>query len=92
MGMKRGRTRRSTNAGAEVLRYVSKSAHDNDDMTDGCKPADLMKWAEDIACPVCFSPLVFSDAVVECSGCGRSYPVVDGIPVLIAERATLKTL
>jgi len=91
MGMKRGRTRRSTNAGAEVLRYVSKSAHDNDDMTEGRKPADLTKWAEDIACPVCFAPLVFS-AVVECSGCGRSYPVVDGIPVLIAERATLKTL
>jgi uncharacterized protein YbaR (Trm112 family) len=75
-----------------ALRFCGKSAPDNDDMTEGSKPADLMKWAEDIACPVCFAPLEFSDAVVECSGCGRSYPVVDGIPVLIAERATLKTL
>jgi uncharacterized protein YbaR (Trm112 family) len=28
---------------------------------------------------------------VTCSGCGRRYPVVDGIPVLIASRATLNT-
>ena len=55
------------------------------------KPADLTQWAEDLVCPVCFAVLRFSDAAVECSGCGRSYPVVDGIPVLIAERATPKT-
>jgi uncharacterized protein len=54
------------------------------------KPADLVQWAEDMVCPVCFAPLRFSDAAVVCNGCGRSYPVVDGIPVLIAERATLK--
>jgi uncharacterized protein YbaR (Trm112 family) len=58
-------------------------------MTSAEKPADLTLWAEDLVCPVCFAALRFSNAV-ECTGCGRSYPVVDGIPVLISERATLK--
>jgi uncharacterized protein len=59
-------------------------------MTSATKPADLTQWAEDLVCPVCFAALSFSDAAVVCRGCGRSYPVVDGIPVLIADRATLK--
>jgi uncharacterized protein len=59
-------------------------------MTTLKKPADLTQWAEDLVCPVCFAALCFSDATVVCSGCGRTYPVVDGIPVLIADRATLK--
>jgi uncharacterized protein YbaR (Trm112 family) len=40
-------------------------------------------------------PCAWSDAYEEshllCTACGRSYPVVDGIPVLIAERATMPT-
>jgi uncharacterized protein YbaR (Trm112 family) len=48
-------------------------------------PAD---WDSDLACPVCYQALHFDDAQVACSGCGRIYPVIDGIPVLIADRAT----
>ena len=57
-------------------------------MTEKTKAADLGGWAGDLACPVCFGLLTFSEVEVVCAGCGRSYPVVDGIPVLIAERAT----
>jgi len=41
-----------------------------------------------LACPVCLGELRLEGASLVCAGCGRSYPVVDGIPVLIAERAT----
>jgi uncharacterized protein YbaR (Trm112 family) len=44
-------------------------------------------WSGDLACPVCHEALRFGDVEVVCLGCGRVYPVVDGIPVLIAERA-----
>ena len=58
-------------------------------MTEKTK-ADLGEWAGDLACPVCFGSLTFSEVEVVCAGCGRRYPVVDGIPVLIAERATIQ--
>ena len=40
-----------------------------------------------LACPVCHGDLRAVDARLACTGCGRSYPVIDGIPVLIAERS-----
>jgi uncharacterized protein YbaR (Trm112 family) len=40
-----------------------------------------------LACPVCFGALGFAADTVVCAGCGRIYPLIDGIPVLIAERA-----
>jgi uncharacterized protein YbaR (Trm112 family) len=51
-------------------------------------PEKLKQWAEDLVCPICFAALRFSDSVVVCTGCATSYPVVDGIPVLIPQRAT----
>ena len=42
-----------------------------------------------LACPVCYGGLRLTETAVHCCGCGRSYPIVDGLPVLIAERATL---
>jgi uncharacterized protein len=44
-------------------------------------------WAGELACPACLGDLRLADASVVCGSCGRIYPVVDGIPVLIAERA-----
>jgi len=52
------------------------------------KAADLMQWANDLVCPFCFAALRFSETNVVCSGCEREYPIVDGIPVLIPQRAT----
>jgi uncharacterized protein YbaR (Trm112 family) len=44
-----------------------------------------------LACPVCQQPLVQEDAagtpLIRCTGCGRGYPIVDDLPVLIASRA-----
>jgi uncharacterized protein YbaR (Trm112 family) len=47
---------------------------------------------ERLACPVCFGILRLAEAsggTIECMGCSRSYPLIDGIPVLIAERAAV---
>lgn len=40
-----------------------------------------------LACPVCHGDLRVQDERLICVRCGRRYPVVDGIPVLIPERA-----
>jgi uncharacterized protein YbaR (Trm112 family) len=48
------------------------------------RPSDL-QW---LACPVCRQPLALEADVVYCTGCGRRYPTVDGIPVLLADRAS----
>jgi len=40
-----------------------------------------------LACPACRGELRLEEARLVCGDCGRGYPVVDGIPVLIAGRA-----
>jgi uncharacterized protein YbaR (Trm112 family) len=59
-------------------------------MTERSKSIDLGKWVEDLVCPACFGELRFAEEAVVCARCGRNYPIVDGIPVLIAERAAAK--
>jgi len=51
----------------------------------------LKAWASELACPACFGALRFAETNVTCTACGRIYPVVDGIPVLIVERAAQKS-
>lgn len=46
-----------------------------------------------LACPVCHAALQhieqedLKQAAVLCSGCGRRYPIREGLPVLLAEAA-----
>jgi len=40
-----------------------------------------------LACPACAGDLRLDASHLRCVACGRAYPVIDGIPVLIAERA-----
>jgi hypothetical protein len=40
-----------------------------------------------LVCPVCHAALHLDAQVILCTGCGRRYPIVDGVPVLLAERA-----
>lgn len=40
-----------------------------------------------LACPVCLGPLALAADHVACTVCQRLYPIVDGLPVLIASRA-----
>jgi uncharacterized protein YbaR (Trm112 family) len=45
-----------------------------------------------LVCPVCHAALRLEvqraeASTILCVGCGRRYPIVDGLPVLLAERA-----
>jgi len=40
-----------------------------------------------LACPACLGGLSCVESKLVCAKCGRVYPIVDGIPVLIAGRA-----
>jgi uncharacterized protein YbaR (Trm112 family) len=48
------------------------------------KQSDLV-W---LACPVCHQALALEVAMVRCNGCGRKYPIVDGIPILLVDQAS----
>jgi uncharacterized protein YbaR (Trm112 family) len=39
-----------------------------------------------LACPACYGVLRLAQTRLICAECGRAYPVVDGIPALIAGR------
>ena len=41
-----------------------------------------------LVCPACHGPLVLAAQHIDCASCLRRYPIVDGLPVLIASRAT----
>ncbi|HEY6413951.1 MAG TPA: Trm112 family protein [Edaphobacter sp.] len=45
---------------------------------------DDLRW---FVCPVCHKPLKLDASSVVCSGCARRYPIVDGIPALLADRS-----
>jgi uncharacterized protein YbaR (Trm112 family) len=46
--------------------------------------AEDLRW---ITCPVCHQRLLLEAGTIHCQGCGRRYPIVDGIPILLADRA-----
>jgi hypothetical protein len=45
--------------------------------------AEDLRW---VVCPVCREALELKAEEVKCRGCGRRYPIVDGIIVLLADR------
>jgi hypothetical protein len=45
-----------------------------------------------LACPACVGDLRLDASHLRCVVCSRAYPVVDGIPVLIVDRAELPTI
>ncbi|MGH2460877.1 MAG: Trm112 family protein [Chloroflexota bacterium] len=38
-----------------------------------------------LVCPACKTKVVLEDALLVCTGCGRCYPIRDGIPVMLIE-------
>lgn len=52
------------------------------------EPTKSLQELERLVCPVCHAKLRAGDGSVVCAGCSRRYPVVDGIPVLLASRAS----
>ena len=49
----------------------------------------LAAHLDKLVCPVCHAALSLTPATIDCLGCRRRYPIVDGLPVLIASRATI---
>jgi uncharacterized protein YbaR (Trm112 family) len=53
----------------------------------GSVPAKLtqadLRW---LVCPVCHGQLQLAGETIRCAGCQRRYPLVDGLPVLLAGR------
>ena len=55
--------------------------------------------AQGLRCPACFSALelheeareedIILEGLLACSGCGRQYPIRDGIPVMLVEEAVM---
>jgi uncharacterized protein YbaR (Trm112 family) len=39
-----------------------------------------------LACPACLGGLNLDESKLVCGQCGRAYPIIDGIPVLITGR------
>jgi uncharacterized protein YbaR (Trm112 family) len=50
-------------------------------------PSLLAQHLDQLVCPVCHAPLALTPATVDCTACRNRYPIVDGLPVLIASRA-----
>jgi hypothetical protein len=40
-----------------------------------------------LACPACYGGLRLEELRLICAACGRAYPIIDGIPVLIVDCA-----
>lgn len=38
-----------------------------------------------LACPVCKTPVKLEGTTLICVQCGRVYPIIDGIPVMLVE-------
>lgn len=40
-----------------------------------------------LACPACKADVELKDEKIVCTGCGRRYPIREGIPVMLVEEA-----
>ena len=40
-----------------------------------------------LACPACQGDVILKDEKIVCTGCGRKYPIKDGIPVMLVDEA-----
>ena len=40
-----------------------------------------------LACPACQGDVILKDEKIVCAGCGRKYPIKDGIPVMLVDEA-----
>jgi uncharacterized protein YbaR (Trm112 family) len=57
--------------------------------SDEVKPVPFLdeNVLRQLACPACAGDLRLDISHLRCIACERAYPVIDGIPVLIVERA-----
>lgn len=50
-------------------------------------PPQIEEFLPALACPKCHGPLLHVTEQLLCMTCSLHYPIIDSIPVLIAERA-----
>jgi len=58
-----------------------------DSVTGAAMPRLTLADMSHLVCPVCYGSLQLKPDAILCTGCDRRYPIVDGLPVLLAERA-----
>lgn len=51
------------------------------------KASRMSEILEMIVCPACHGRLLAEGEAVRCTACGKTYPIEDGIPVLLVSRA-----
>jgi uncharacterized protein YbaR (Trm112 family) len=56
-------------------------------MTTREKIPAILSILDQLACPACLGTLHLAADSLACAQCGRTYPITDGIPILISERA-----
>ncbi|MGC8816515.1 MAG: Trm112 family protein [Candidatus Hadarchaeum sp.] len=54
------------------------------------KPPINKELLDILACPICKSGVRLRKGKLVCIRCGREYPLVDGIPIMLPEEARLK--
>lgn len=59
---------------------------ESDAKNQAALPADLL---EILACPACREPVKQVGDRLICQGCGRKYPIEDGIPIMLIEQAEM---
>lgn len=42
---------------------------------------------EILACPACKAPVELREDKIVCTGCGKRYPIRDGIPIMLTDEA-----
>ena len=54
-------------------------------------PSFDLQILDQLACPVCFGNLAIVPSAqrIQCISCGRTYPLIDGTPILIPDRAAI---
>ncbi len=45
------------------------------------------KLMEILACPACKGPVTQEGGWIVCGGCGKRYPIRDGIPIMLIDEA-----
>jgi len=67
---------------------IDEPAHPSSDVPDTIDPASFDPTIlAQLACPACHGELRLEGARLRCMACSRGYLIVDGIPVLIIQRA-----
>jgi uncharacterized protein len=66
-----------------VVAMTDEPAHPSSEDPDTLDP-DLLAQ---LACPACYGELRLEGARLRCMDCSRGYPIVNGIPVMLVERA-----